>query len=143
MNQPFYRLPIRFGPLMAGKEIPTCGVGVSIAQVLYLLLHTRYGELRSDRSFGCKIWDIEFDHTIRNSRWIDYLCDSLEAAIRQHERRLKNPKVTVQFQPVEHRFDSTPEEYRRLATVTVNATLCETEEPFRFATQLHVGQLST
>lgn len=143
MNQPFYRLPIRFGPLMAGNELPTCGVGVSIAQTLYLLLHTRYGELRSDRSFGCKIWDIEFDHTIRNNRWIDYLCDSLEASIRQHERRLKSPKVTVQFQPVEHRLDATPEEYRRLATVTVNAILCETEEPFRFATQLHIGQMST
>ncbi len=143
MNQVFYRLPIRFGPLMAGKEMPTCGVGVSIAQVLYLLLHTHYGELRSDRSFGCKIWDIEFDHTISNSRWINYLCDSLEVAIWQHERRLRNPRVTVQFQSVDHRSNSLPEEYQRLATVTINAILSETEEPFRFSTQLHLGQLSS
>ncbi len=143
MNQVFYRLPIRFGPLMAGKEMPTCGVGVSIAQVLYLLLHTHYGELRSDRSFGCKIWDIEFDHTISRSRWINYLCDSLEVAIRQHERRLRNPRVTVTFQSVDHRSSSLPEEYQRLATVTVNAILSETEEPFRFSTQLHLGQLSS
>ncbi|MFD2934962.1 GPW/gp25 family protein [Spirosoma flavum] len=143
MNQVFYRLPIRFGPLMAGKEMPTCGVGASIAQVLYLLLHTHYGELRSDRSFGCKIWDIEFDRTISNGRWINYLCDSLEVAILQHERRLKNPRVTVQFQSVDHRTDALPEEYQRLATVTINAILAETEEPFRFSTQLHLGQLSS
>ena len=141
MNQSLYSLPIRFGPIMAGKEIPTCGVGVSIAQVLYLLLHTRYGELRSDRSFGCKIWDIEFDHSIRNSHWIDYLCDSLKTSIQQHEPRLKNPQISVQFQSIDHRMDATPEDYRRLATVTVNATLYETEEPFRFSTQLHIGQL--
>ena len=122
--------------------MPTCGVGVSIAQVLHLLLHTHYGELRCDRSFGCKIWDMEFDRTVSNSHWMNQLCDSLEAAIRQHERRLKNPRVTVQLQPVEHRINPVPEEYQRLATVTVNATLYETEEPFRFSTQLHLGQLS-
>jgi len=142
MNQAFYRLPIRLGPLMAGQEMPTCGAGVSIAQVLYLLLHTHYGELRSDRSFGCKIWDLTFDHTISSSHWIDHLCNSLEAAIRIHEGRLKNPRVTVRFQPVEHRMDSLPVDYKRLATVTVNAILDETDEPFRFSTQLHLGQLS-
>ncbi|GAB4049538.1 GPW/gp25 family protein [Spirosoma litoris] len=143
MNQSLYRLPIRFGPIMAGKEIPTCGVGVSIAQTLYLLLHTRYGELRSDRSFGCKIWDIEFDRTIRTSHWIDYLRESLEAAIRQHEPRLRNPKISVEFRAVDHRSEGAPEDYRQLATVTVNATVVETEEPFRFSTQLHVGQLAS
>lgn len=142
MNQVFYRLPIRFGPLMSGQEMPTCGVGVSIAQVLYLLLHTHYGELRSDRSFGCKIWDMSFDHTVSNNQWIDYLSDSLEAAIRRHEGRLKNPRVTVQLQSVDHRNDQLPTEYRRLATVTINAILSETDEPFRFSTQLPLGQLS-
>lgn len=140
MNQSLYRLPIRFGPVMAGKEIPTCGVGVSIAQTLYLLLHTRYGELRSDRSFGCTIWDIEFDRSIRTNHWIDLLRDSLETSIRQHEPRLKNPQISVEFRPVDHRSDGAPEDYQRLVTVTVNATLLETEEPFRFSTQLHLGQ---
>lgn len=142
MNQVFYRLPIHLGSLMAGREMPTCGVGVSIAQVLYLLLHTHYGELRSDRSFGCKIWDLEFEHTISHTRWIDDLSQSMETAIRQHERRLKNPQITVQVLPVEHRIDPLPEDYRRRVTVTVNATLRETEEPFRFSTQLHLGQLA-
>ena len=142
MNQVFYRLPIRLGSLMAGREMPTCGVGASIAQSLYLLLHTHYGELRSDRSFGCKIWDLEFDHTISHSHWLSQLSESLEAAIQQHERRLTKAQVTVQVQSVEHRIEPLPEEYRRLITVTIKATLRETEEPFRFSTQLHLGQLS-
>lgn len=141
MNQVFYRLPIRLSSLMAGREMPTCGVGVSIAQVLYLLLHTHYGELRSDRSFGCKIWDLEFDHTSSHTHWIDHLSESMEAAIRQHERRLKNPRITVQIQPLEHRIEPLPADYQRLVTVTVNAILRETEEPFRFSTRLHLGQL--
>ena len=143
MNQVYYRLPIRLGTLMAGRELPTCGVGVSIAQVLYLLLHTQYGELRSDRSFGCKIWDIEFDHTINNSHWIDHLSESMVAAILKHEPRLKKPEITVQLLPVEHRLEALPEDYRRRVTVTVNAILRETEEPFRFSTQLYIGQLLT
>ncbi|ADB40095.1 GPW/gp25 family protein [Spirosoma linguale] len=143
MNQVFYRHPIRFGPIMVGQEMPTCGVGTSIAQVLYLLLHTRYGELRSDRSFGCKIWDFDYDRTVSNTYWVTQLCESLEAAIQRHERRLTKPQVSVQFQPVEHRLDALPEDYQQLATVTISATLVETEEPFRFTTQLHLGHLST
>ena len=128
---------------MAGQEMPTCGVGVSIAQMLHLLLHTRYGELRSDRSFGCRIWDLEFDHSISHSHWITHLCESLEEAIRQHEPRLKAPRVSVQLQKVEQPIQPLPEDYQRLAIVTVQATLGETEEPFRFSTKLHLGQLST
>lgn len=128
---------------MAGQEMPTCGVGVSIAQGIHLLLHTRYGELRSDRSYGCSVWELEFDRSVSSSHWINHLCESMEEAIQQHEPRLKNPQVTVQFQSVERGIDPIPEDYQRRATVTVQAILCETDEPFRFSTQLHLGQLLT
>lgn len=143
MNHLFYQLPIRFGPLMARQEIPTCSVGVSIAQMLYLLIHTRYGELRSDRSFGCRIWEVEFEQSLSNSDWSGELSQSLEKAIRQHEPRLKNVRVSVGMTPIDkNSFLRQPDEYRRLATVSVEARLSETEEPFRFSTQLHVGQLA-
>ena len=77
MNHLFYQLPIRFGPLMARQDIPTCCVGVSIAQMLYLLIHPRYGELRSDRSFGCRIWEVEFEQSLSNSDWSGELSQSL------------------------------------------------------------------
>jgi phage baseplate assembly protein W len=128
---------------MERQEIPTCGVGESIAQLLHLLIHTRYGELRSDRSFGCRIWEIEFDRTLTNGDWSDQLSLSLEAAIREHEPRLKNAKFTISMAVVDHNsFFRQPDEYRRLATVGVSALLAETEEPFQFYTQLHVGQLA-
>ena len=143
MNHLFYRLPIRFGPLMARQEIPTCGVGVSIAQLLYLLIHTRYGELRSDHSFGCRIWEIEFDRTLTTGDWSDELSRSLEAAIRQHEPRLKNARVDIGMTVVDHNsFYRQPDEYRQLARVSISALLSETGEPFHFSTQLHVGQLA-
>lgn len=143
MNHLFYQLPIRLGPLMARQEIPTCGVGVSIAQLLYLLIHTRYGELRSDRSFGCRIWEVEFDRALNTGNWSDELSVSLETAIRQHEPRLKSVRVGVNMIPVDHNsFHRQPDEYRRLVTVGVSALLAETEEPFQFSTQLHVGQLA-
>lgn len=143
MNHLFYKLPIRFGPLMNRQEIPTCGVGESIAQLLHLLIHTRYGELRSDRSFGCRIWEVEFDRTLTTGDWSDELSVSLEAAIRQHEPRLKKAQVSISMAVVDHdSFFRQPDEYRRLATVGVSALLTETEEPFQFYTQLHVGQLA-
>ncbi len=127
---------------MAGRELPTCGAGTSIAQVLYLLLYTQYGELRADRSFGCQIWDLTYDRTVSTSDWMTGLCESLEAAIRRHELRLHNPQVSVQFLPVEHRIDPLPDEVHRTVVVTINAVLEATQEPFRFSTRLYLGQLS-
>lgn len=143
MNHLFYQLPIRLGPLMTRQEMPTCGVGVSIAQQLYLLIHTRYGELRSDRSFGCRVWEIEFERTLNTGDWADELGLSLGDAIRQHEPRLKNVQVSINATVVDRNsFIRQPDEYRQRATVTIAALLTQTEEPFQFSTQLHVGQLA-
>lgn len=127
---------------MTGRELPTCGAGTSIAQTLYLLLYTQYGELRADRSFGCQIWDLTYDRTVSTNDWMTGLCESLEAAIRRHESRLRNPQVSVQFLPVEHRIDPLPADFQRTVVVTVNALLDATQEPFRFSTRLYLGQLS-
>ncbi|QJW91634.1 GPW/gp25 family protein [Spirosoma taeanense] len=142
MNHSFYQLPIRLGLLMAGRELPTCGAGTSIAQVLYLLLYTQYGELRSDRTFGCKIWDLVFDRNISYSEWTSELCDSFEAAIRRHEPRLRAPHVSVQFLAVEHQIKPLPDDFQQAVVVTVDAMLNATQEPFHFTTKLYLGQLS-
>lgn len=129
---------------MTRHELPTCDVGTSIAQLLHLLIHTRYGELRSDRSFGCRIWEVEFERTLSSSHWAGELSESLERAIRQYEPRLKNVRVDISMTLVDHDgFHRQPDEYRRLATVAVAALLNATNEPFQFSTQLNLGQFSS
>jgi phage baseplate assembly protein W len=128
---------------MTRQEMPTCSVGVSIAQQLYLLIHTRYGELRSDRSFGCRVWEVEFERALNTGDWSDELGLSLQEAIRQHEPRLKSVQVSISSTVVDRNsFVRQPDEYRQRATVNVTALLTQTEEPFQFSTQLHVGQLA-
>lgn len=141
MSHVYYRYPIRLNSLMTGADLPTCDIGASIAQFLNMLLHSRFNELRSDPQFGNSIWDTEFDHTVNQYTWEAQLTQSLTEAIRQQEPRLRDVTVRVVIQSAAG-IDGLPGNTRRLADVTVSATVQMTNEPFRFTTRLLLGTLS-
>ncbi|ARK12356.1 GPW/gp25 family protein [Fibrivirga algicola] len=141
MSHVYYRYPIRLNSLMTGADLPTCDIGASIAQFLNMLLHSRFNELRSDPSFGCSIWDTEFDHTMNQYTWESQLTLSLTEAVKQQEPRLRDVSVRVIIQSAAG-IDGLPGNTRRLADVSVSATVQMTNEPFRFTTRLLLGTLS-
>jgi phage baseplate assembly protein W len=147
-----YQYPIQATKLMApsspastgkgGGEHPTQPLGMSIAQFLHLLLHTRPGELRSSPTFGCAIWDLEFDNDTPLAKWETLLTRSLLAAVREHEPRLTDVQVQVQFAQAATAEVSRQPIARRQANITVRGVVALTGEAFRYATQLYLGQLT-
>jgi len=125
-----------------GDEHPTYPLGMSIAQFLHLLLHTRLGELRSSPTFGCTIWDLEFDNDTPLAKWEALLTRSLLATVREHEPRLTGVQVQVQFaQPATADGGRQPVA-RQQAHITIRGLVALTGEAFRYTTQLYLGQLS-
>lgn len=126
---------------MGRTEQPTCDLGASIAQYLHLLLHTRLGELRCDPTFGCSVWDVQFDNGINFYRWEEELTRSLTSVILRYENRLSNVHVEVSFQPLQQSLhDVMKTAVRQQATITVTGIVQLTDEPFRYSTQLQLGQ---
>lgn len=150
MHTPFYQYPIRATRLMQARppgqltgDHPTCELGRSVAQLLYLLLHTRPGQLRSAPDFGCAVWELEFISNVELAHWEGTLTKSLLRAVQHYEPRLRDVRVRVALSataPPQGQAADLPA--RWYAQVTITGVLTLTHEPFSFSTQLHIGQLS-
>jgi len=128
---------------MEGEPLRTTDLGTSIAQTLELLLHTHYGEQRSDSAFGCAIWELDFDKETTNRDWELALIRSMTAAIGRYETRLEKPKVTARVAQIERTFSANSlTELRKKADIFIGATIRETQQPFRFHTHLYLGPIS-
>lgn len=147
-----FKYPIQVAQLMgplpaagpeASPEHPTCSLGTSVAQFLHLMLHTRLGELRSARNFGCAIWDIEFDNEVYLGQWEMTLSRSLRAAIEEYDTRLSNVRVQVAFDPPDTASILPQYAVRHQANITITGVLEHTGEVFRYATCLRLGRLTT
>jgi len=93
--QKYYKLPVPFNALLRKKRPPACSLQDSIKQNIHLILYTKFGEYRYNYSFGCEIWDKNFENIHSISKWKDSLKDSILNSIEKNEIRLKDVKVTM------------------------------------------------
>ena len=88
----FYSIPFSFRALLHQQNDRLhVTVEESIRQGIGLIITTRMGELRFDEEYGCRIWDKDFV-VISNQKGleIDAIKQSLEEAIRKHEKRIES-----------------------------------------------------
>lgn len=139
MNDAYYRLPLNFEELLQRRHLPRCSEQDSIAQHLYLMLTTYFGESRFDPTFGCVVWEQDFE-ALTNLRWRDAVQRSVERTVREHEPRIDEVKVTVAVE--DHELRNGHQRIRKRLDVTIKAVLLHTNEPFAFRASLFVAPLS-
>jgi hypothetical protein len=136
----FYSLPLRLDKIINKKSIPFCSLQESIAQNLYLLITSDFKELRFDHSYGCSIWEQDFE-ILANIKWKDTLSNSLEETIRKHEERLKNSKVKVEIE--EYKFLSKEiVRIKRKLIIRIEGFTVRTNEKFEFMEQIFIAPFS-
>ncbi|OON69085.1 GPW/gp25 family protein [Hymenobacter sp. CRA2] len=139
MSDQYYRLPLDFEALLQRRPLARCSEQESIAQHLYLMLTTYFGESRFDPTFGCVVWEQDFE-AMTNMRWKDTVQRSVEEAIRRNEPRLEQIKVAVAVEDFE--LKGVHQRIRKRLEVTVRAVLPRTNEPFGFKADLFVAPLA-
>ena len=139
MSDSYYRLPLDLEGIMERQQLPRCSVQESIAQHLYLILTTYFGESRYEPDFGCQVWDQDFE-AMTTMRWRDDVQNSMEQAIRDYEPRLTRAQVQVAVMDFE--LKNVNQRIRKRLDVTVMAALHRTNEPFAFQASLFVAPLS-
>ena len=139
MSKDYYRLPLNFEDLLERRPLPRCSVQESVAQHLYLMLTTHFGESRFDPGFGCVVWQQDFE-AMTNMRWKDNVQRSMEQTITAREPRLEQVKVIVAVEDFE--LKGVNQRIRKRLEVTVRAVLHRTNEPFAFRASLFVAPLS-
>jgi phage baseplate assembly protein W len=139
----YYKYPLQLSRLMEGKEAPTCDLGASISKNIELIIMTRFGEHRSDPTYGCEIWDVDFELIVSRSYWEKKLRDSIHESINKHEPRLSSIDVAVVLSDIEklNAIYKHPE-IRKKVEIRLKAIVKKTGEAFNFTAGLFLSPLS-
>jgi phage baseplate assembly protein W len=136
----YYTLPLRFDELMQKRQHKRCNMKESIAQHIYLILTSHFGEKRYDPDFGCNIWEQDFE-VVSNIKWKDNVKTSVTEAIERYERRLVNPSVRIEVDEFEFSHNENRRVKRRVA-LWIEGYTVKTNEPFEFYEQIFISPMS-
>ncbi len=146
MNNTFYRLPVRFDSIFEenGGDMPKCSELESIDQHIELLLTTCPGELKFDRNFGCRIWDMDFERVVSRKNWENDFKACVLECVQKYEPRLGELSVNIEIKDVT-RADSALQTtaIKKEVLILINARLLSTGSPCGFHFILYLGPLST
>jgi len=140
----YYDLPLKVKNLMSFKnDLKTCDLRQSIAQNIFLIITTKFNENRFDESYGCKIWDMDFELVFNENIWLETIRKSISSSIVKHETRLCDISVEI-----DTKMDETittihnTKSVKKMLVVFVKASIGETGEYFSFNTSIYLSPLS-
>jgi phage baseplate assembly protein W len=140
MISDYYYFPLRPGELIQKKEHSRCSLKESVSQVIHLIAITHFGEFKPDESFGCEIWEFDFENVTNSQLFKEQIKNSLKQTLGQHEPRLSQLKIDIQIQQVEYRVVNRRTKTRIL--LKVDGVLTKTNEPFSYSEIFFIGPLS-
>ena len=143
MSNVYFKVPLQLGVVMEANELPSCDLPQSISKHLQLIITTRFGEHRSDPSFGCEIWDLDFELIVSASLWEEKLRKSLLKSVTTHEQRLSNVQIGVSITHIEkYNFIKQYTEIKKRVDIQVHGIIHKTGEAVRFHTNMFLSPLS-
>lgn len=139
----YYRIPLQLATALEGNEMATCSLMESIKKNLELIIMTKFGEHRSDPSFGCEIWDLDFELIVSENLWEEKLRQSLLKSITTYERRLSDVQLTVAISEIEKfHFFKKYAEIKKRVDIQLTGVMDKTGEAFNFTNSLFLSPLS-
>ena len=140
MTNPYYRLPLPLGDIVRRVEPVSTTLEFSIAQHLHLMATTFLGESKYDPSFGCSVWEVDFDNNNSNDALRESLKESFAYAIQRYEPRLTEVYLSVNIQQSE--LTALAQQVKKKVTLSVRGKLVATNEPFTYYEFFYIGPLS-
>eukprot|EP01035_Chromulina_nebulosa_P040182 gene40182-54332_t len=143
MSIPYYKIPLQLSTALDGNELAMVGLKQSITKNLELIITTRFGEHRCDPTFGCEIWNLDFEIIVSESIWEEKLRQSLLKSISTHELRLNDIDIAVKISEVEKQKNmKQTTEIKKRVDITLKGIIHKTGEQFFFTTNLFLSPLS-
>ena len=139
-----YELPIRFDALMKpNRDLATCELKKSIAQNINLIITSKYNEHRFDPTYGCEIWDLDFELILNENAWREKISKSVIQSLAKHEKRMERIDAGVEIKEEEFfNQNRNVKGIRKKISIFVTGTIKETGERFSFNTALFLGPIS-
>ncbi len=128
----FYNIPLSMADIIGKNELPRCPEKESIDQSILLMLTTYFGEFRYDETYGCSLWEHDFENIVSATVWKENIGASIRETIKAHEPRLINVIVATEIK----------NETKRRVDIRVTANLAQTNKPYSFFKSLYVSPFS-
>lgn len=136
----YYRLPLQPQRLMNKQEHPRCSLPDSVAGWIHLIAVTSFGECKHDSTFGCEVWEHDFENISNSQLYRERLRSSIQQTIEKHEPRLTNIKVAIQIDQIDYKVER--HRVKSRIKLKVDAVIKMTNETFSYSDQFFIGPLS-
>lgn len=140
MSELFYDLPLNLGEVLRKKELPKISLRESISKWIHILVVTQFGECRHDDTFGCQIWEHDFENITNNQKFKEEINRAILASITAHEPRLTDIRLDIQIEQVELILQSRRIKIR--VGMKIRGTIKKTNEAFNHFENFFIGPLS-
>ncbi len=141
MNK-FYTIPLKANDLISKKNHPLCDINKSLASHIHLINTTYFGECRFDDTFGCSIWDIDFEN-LKNLNFLkENIKNSLYESLELHEKRLSKIKIFVEIKQEEIIEPKISNRIKKRVSMKIMGKIKKTNEHFSYFEQFYIGPLS-
>ena len=138
----YYTIPLDAKKLINNERHQTCTLNESIAHHIHLLTTSYFGECTFDESFGCGIWDIDFDNLKSTQKLGGLIKDSLLDSLKIHEMRLSSIVVEVKIKQEELSLRVDDNIIKKRVDIRVFGTVRKTNEAFSYTEYFYIGPLS-
>ncbi len=142
MNSHFFTLPFNAQHIITNKEHNKCDIKESIAHFIHLITTTYFGECTFDETFGCSIWEVDFDNLTSTNKIKTLITNSLFDSLKKHEKRLTKVDVNIVIKQEEINDTKTSNIIKKKVSIKVIGKIKKTDEDFLYKEFFYIGPLS-
>lgn len=142
MNQNYYKLPFNTSSLVTNKKLERCDLKQSIAYSIHLINTSYFGECVFDETYGCCLWDIDFDNLSSSTKIKEAVRKSLLDSLKIHEKRLTSIRIIVGIKQEEFETAGKSALVKKKVSITVKAKVKKTNEDYVYNEFFFIGPLS-
>ena len=142
MIKSYYAIPLETFKIVKNKEVYNCSLKQSIVSYIHLITVSYFGECTFDESFGCSIWNVDFDNLTSTNKLKNAIADSLIDSIVSQEKRLKRVSVDVAIEQQEFRTRGSLNRIKKRVDIKVAGIISRTNEDFSCIEKFFIAPLS-
>ncbi len=138
-----YKIPLLFSRLFESGDLSVCSEEESIDRNLELIISTCPGEHKFDPSFGCDIWDLDFENVVSVQQWESKFVGFISDAITRYEPRIKEIETKVHFLDVKNQHEfSGAVSIRKRVDIRIYSEIFSSGKKCCFYYSLYLGPLT-
>tara|TARA_R110000751_G_scaffold135_1_gene515 strand:+ start:6093 stop:6476 length:384 start_codon:yes stop_codon:yes gene_type:complete len=126
---------------MVNKAHDKCSIKESISHSIHLLTTSYFGECTFDDTFGCSIWNVDFDNLSSVNKIKSVISDSLLESLKNHEKRLTNVYIDVSIKQ-EEITQKESSIVKKKVSLKIIGKVKKTNEDFMYKEYFYIGPLS-